>query len=183
MKGICKMSFFKEALLEGQVKQLEHDKEQLERQLEVKDTRISTIRSQNKTLLEHEAKSMLENNRLKDENKNLQQINDELIQRLQKVAVSKNEVETLKHAVGEKERFIQELKTYAEGLIDRIRTKNETIERLEKEQAKRDKQIESLEEKVKSTSYVRYDRDRLTERVSELYDALEEIQEIAEELI
>ena len=152
--------------LECEKNVLESDNRQLTRKLEVRESNNNILRAKivhrdevnrelresvnkekeaNKALCEASTSIVRKLNKEEHENKvlqtinlELQKVNDELITRLRDVTAYKSQVETLKGEVDKKDRFAQELKKYAENLIERlernqniINMKKETIEHLQ----------------------------------------------------
>lgn len=152
--------------LECEKSVIESDNKQLTRRLEVRETNNNILRAKvvhrdevinelresvnnekeaNKVLCEASTSIVRKLNKEEQDNKvlqsinlELQKVNDDLITRLRDVTAYKSQVETLKGEVDKKDRFAQELKKYAENLIERlernqnvINMKNETIEHLQ----------------------------------------------------
>jgi chromosome segregation ATPase len=120
------------------------------------------------------------------EGKKYQQINDELITKVIEFSKKKN-AESMAMTIKDKEleqqaKYTAELRSYISSLHEKVRTLNEGLRHHKEKHTEYKLQVETLS-RQKASFDAQREKAILDKRVTALYDALEEIQEIVEEVI
>lgn len=183
--------------LSNRVKELEAEVTQLERRIDVRETNNNILRLKNNSLSKEleethmkyvrekkankaicEASNQLVRKLNKEEQDNkvlqtinleLQKVNDELITRLREVTAYKSQVETLKGEVDKKDRFAQELKKYAENLIERIERNQLVID-------EKNKHIEHLQTRLNRKADNALLQEAQSRKVAEQEERIKELE-------
>lgn len=121
------------------------------------------------------------------EGRKYQQINDELITKVIEFSKKKN-AESMAMTIKDKEleaqaKYTAELRSYISSLHEKVRTLNADRKHHEEKHTEYKLKLEQVLSRQKSSFDVQREKQILDRRVSALYDALEEIQEIVDEVI
>lgn len=122
------------------------------------------------------------------EAKKFQAINDDLIKRL--LRVTRNQVQNNQHAVEMRDKTIEEqakytaeLRQYVSSLENKVRDLKVSVRHHKERHTHYMNKCEELQSRNKPSFDMKRDNAILSKRVSELYDAIEEIQRTVEDVL